>query len=109
MDITQSIENIMDGIYYQRGSIKEDGNMQRNHATIQDERKIQYLGHLVRHNTSQLGLLIEGKIDNQVLPTKYYQPKRAAEDRKRWHGLVVNLAQETTLWRGKQHYYRTVC
>ena len=28
---------------------------------------------------------------------KYYQLKRAAEDRKRWHGLVVNLAQETTL------------
>ena len=23
----------------------------------------------------------------------YYQLKRAAEDRKRWHGLVVNLAQ----------------
>ena len=28
---------------------------------------------------------------------KYYQLKRAAEDRKRWHGLVVNLAHETTL------------
>ena len=28
---------------------------------------------------------------------KYYQLKRAAEDRRIWHGLVVNLAQETTL------------
>ena len=27
---------------------------------------------------------------------KSYQLKRAAEDRKRWHDLVVNLAQETT-------------
>ena len=33
---------------------------------------------------------------------KYYQLKRAAEDRKRWHGLVVNLAQETTLQKGMQ-------
>ena len=33
----------------------------------------------------------------QCYTMKYYQLKRAAEDRKRWHGLVVNLVQETTL------------
>ena len=75
-------------------------------------RKLQYLGHLIRHNSSQLQL-IEGKIKgrssvaDQEIPwqltsqlskgVKYYQLKRAAEDMKRWHGLVVNLAQETTL------------
>ena len=75
-------------------------------------RKLQYLGHLIRHNTSQIQL-IEGKIGGRrsrgrprntwttdITNTngmKYYQLKRAAEDRKRWHGLVVNLAQETTL------------
>ena len=74
--------------------------------------KLQYLGHLIRHNSSQLQL-IEGKIEGRrsrgrprntwttdITTTngmKYYQLKRAAEDRKRWHGLVVNLAQETTL------------
>ena len=74
-------------------------------------RKLQYLGHLIRHKTTQL---LEGKIDGRrsrgrprntwttdITTTKgmkyYYQLKRAAEDRKRWHGLVVNLAQETTL------------
>ena len=76
-------------------------------------RKLQFLGHLIRHNTSQIQL-IEGKIEGRrsrgrprntwttdITTTngmKYYQLKRAAEDRKRWHGLVVNLAQETTLW-----------
>ena len=77
-------------------------------------RKLQYLGHLIRHNSTQLQL-IDGKIEgrrsrgrpsNTVWTTditstkglKYYQLKRAAEDRKRWHGLVVNLAQDTTLW-----------
>ena len=75
-------------------------------------RKLQYLGHLIRHNTSQIQL-IEGKIEGRrsrgrprntwttdITTTngmKYYQLKRAAEDRKIWHGLVVNLAQETTL------------
>ena len=75
-------------------------------------RKLQYLGHLIRHNTSQIQL-IERKIEDRrsrgrprntwttdITTTngmKYYQLKRAAEDRKRWHGLVVNLAQETTL------------
>ena len=76
-------------------------------------RKLQYLGHLIRHNTSQIQL-IEGKIEGrrsrgrprntwtttEITTTKgmkYYQLKRAAEDRKRWHGIVVNLAQETTL------------
>ena len=76
------------------------------------KRKLQYLGHLIRHNTSQIQL-IEGKIEGKryrgrprntwttdITTTngmKYYQLKRAAEDRKRWHGLVVNLAQETIL------------
>ena len=71
-------------------------------------RKLQYLGHLIRHNSTQLQL-IEGKIEGRrprgrprntwttdITTTKglkYYQLKRAAEDRKRWHGLVVNLAQ----------------
>ena len=75
-------------------------------------RKLQYLGHLMRHNSTQLQL-IEGQIEDRIsrgrprntwttdiTSTKglnYYQLKRAAEDRKRWHGLVVNLAQETTL------------
>ena len=76
------------------------------------EEKLQYLGHLIRHNSTQLQL-IEGKIEGRrprgrprntwttdITSTKgmkYYQLKRAAEDRKRWHGLVVNLVQETTL------------
>ena len=75
-------------------------------------RKLQYLGHLIRHNKSQIQL-IEGKIEGRrsrgrpgntwttdITNTnimKYYQLKRAAEARKIWHGLVVNLAQETTL------------
>ena len=75
-------------------------------------RKLQYLGHLMRHNTSQIQL-IKGKIEGRrsrgrprntwttdITTTKgmrYYQLKRAAEDRIRWHGLVVNFAQETTL------------
>ena len=75
-------------------------------------RKLQYLGHLIRHNTSQMQL-IEGNIEGRrsrgrhrntwttdITSTngiKYYQVKIGAEDRKRWHGLVVNLTQETTL------------
>ena len=75
-------------------------------------RELQYLGHLIRPNTSQIQL-IEGKKEGRrsrgrprntwttdITTTngmKYYQLKRAAEDRKRWHGLVDNLAQETTL------------
>ena len=75
-------------------------------------RKLQYLGHLIRHKSTQLQL-IEGKIEGRrsrgrprntwttdITTTKgmkYYQLKRAAEDRKKWHGLVVTLAQETTL------------
>ena len=69
-------------------------------------------GHLIRHNSSQLQL-IEGKIEGRrsrgrprntwitdITATngmKYYQLKRAAEDKKRWHGLVINLAQQRTL------------
>ena len=112
MGLSQSFENIMDGKDYQRGSIEKDGNRQRNSETIQDE-ELQYLGHLMRHNTSQIQL-IEGTIEGRrsrgrpkntwttdITNTngmKYYQLKRAAEDRRIWHGLVVNLAQETTLW-----------
>ena len=71
-------------------------------------RKLQYLGHLMRLNTSQIQL-IEGKIEGrrsrgrprntwtaEITTTngmKYYQLKRSAEDMRRWHGLVVNLAQ----------------
>ena len=74
--------------------------------------KLQYIGLLIIHYTSQIHLM-EGKIEGRrfrgrprntwttdITTTnrmKYYQRKRAAEDRKRWHGLVVNLAQETTL------------
>ena len=63
-------------------------------------RKLQYLGHLIRHNTSQIQL-IEGKIEGRrsrgrprntwttdITNTngmKYYQLKRAAEDRRRGH------------------------
>ena len=103
----------MDGKNYRRGSIEKDGDRQRNSATIQDQvRKLQYLAHLIRHHSTQLQL-IEGKIEGRrsrgrprntwttdITTTKgmkYYQLKRAAEDRKRWHGLVVNLAQQTTL------------
>ena len=74
-------------------------------------RKLQYLGRIIRHNTSQLQLIV-GKIEGRRYGgrprtiwmteltnrtgAKYYQLKRAAEERKkRWHGLVVNLlAQE---------------
>ena len=75
-------------------------------------RNLQYLGHLIRHNTSQIQL-IEGKTEGirsrgrprntwttDITNTngmKYCKPKRAAEDMRIWHGLVVNLAQETTL------------
>ena len=75
-------------------------------------RKLQNLGHLIEHNTSQLPPMeekMEGKrsrgrprstwISELTNSTgaKYYQLYIAAEDRKRRHGLAVNLAQETTL------------
>ena len=79
---------------YQRGSIEKDGNRPRQFKT----RKIQYLGHRIRHNSSQLQL-IEGNIEGRrsrgrprntwttdittIKGMKYYQLKRAAEDRKR--------------------------
>ena len=99
----------MDGKDHQRGIIEKDGNRQRNSETIQDEGTTLSM---IRHNTSQIQL-IEGKIEGRrsrgrpintwttdITTTngmKYYQLKRAAKDRKIWHGLVVNLAQETTL------------
>ena len=36
--ITKSIENVMDGKDYQRGSIEKGGNRQINSETIQDEK-----------------------------------------------------------------------
>ena len=77
-------------------------------------RKLQYLGHLIRHNASQQQL-IEGNIEGKrscgrprditeltnSTGAKYYQLRTAAEDKKRWHSFVVNLAQETTLRQGK--------
>ena len=70
-------------------------------------RKLKYLGHLIRHNTSQIQLL-EGKIEGRrsrgrarntwttdITTTngmKYYQLKRTAEDRRRWHGLVALMS-----------------
>ena len=109
MGLSQSFKNIMDGKDYQRGSIEKDGNRQRNSETIQDE---ETTISRTSNKTSQIQL-IEGKIEGRrsrgrprntwttdITTTngmKYYQLKRAAEDRKRWHGLVVNLAQETTL------------
>ena len=71
-------------------------------------RKLQYLGHLIRHNTSQIHIIegrrFRGRPRNTWITDitttngmKYYQLNRAAEDRKSWHALVVNLAQETTL------------
>ena len=72
----------------------------------------QYKMRKLRHNTPQLQL-VEGKIEGRRSPgrprttwitelanntgAKYYQLKRAAEDRKRWHSRVVNLRQEKTL------------
>ena len=74
-----------------------------------DATKLQYLGHLISYNTSKLQR-IYGKIEGirsrgrprttwitdltNTTGAKYYHPKRSAEDRKRWHDLVVNLAQE---------------
>ena len=72
-------------------------------------RKLQYIGHLIRHNSSQIQLIEGGRIyrgrprntwATDITTTKglkYDQLKRAAEDRKRWRGVVVNLPQETTL------------
>ena len=68
---------------------------------------LQYLGHLIIHNSSQLQL-IEGKIEGRISrgrPRKTRTTditttkgmKRAADYRIRWHGLVVDLPQETTL------------
>ena len=87
----------MDGQDYQRGSIENDGNRQRNGATVQNMESKTYLGHFVSHTVSQL-LLIEGNIEGRIsrrqpITTwitdltnitggKYYKLKRAAENRK---------------------------
>ena len=58
-------------------------------------RKLQYLGHLIRHNTSQIQL-IEGNIEGRRSRGRPRNTWTTA-DMKIWHGLVFNLAQETTL------------
>ena len=94
--LSQSIENIMDGKDYQRGSIEKDGNRERNNETIQDEEIILCMTSHTAFNSSQLQL-IEGKIEGRksrgrprntwttdITTTngmKYHQLKRAAEDR----------------------------
>ena len=80
-------------------------------------RKLQYLGHLIRHNTSQLQL-IQGKIEGRRscgrprttwitdltnnTGAKYYQLKRAAEDRNMaWSGSQPRTRNDTSVMRGK--------
>ena len=55
MGILRSIENTMDGKDYQRGSIEKDGT-DREIVRQLKMRKLQFLGPLIRHNTSQLQL-----------------------------------------------------
>ena len=96
MGLSQICENITDGKDYRRGCIEKDENMQINGETIQDE-EITYLGHLIRHNSSQIQLIeanIEGRRScgrsrntwttdvTTTNGTQYYQLKRAAEDKK---------------------------
>ena len=111
VDLSQSFETIMDGKITNEEILRRMGTG-REIVRLFKTRKLQYLGYLIRHNTSQMQL-IEGKIEGRrsrgrprnTLTTditttngmKYHQLKRTAEDRKRWPGLVVNLAQETTL------------
>ena len=56
----------MDRKNYQRGSIEKDGTG-REIVRQFKTRKLQYLGHLIRHNSTQLGPLqrIEGKIEGR--------------------------------------------
>ena len=106
----------MDGKYYQRGFIERRMGTGREIERQFKTRKLQYLGHLTRHNASKLQLLerkTKGRrsrgrpiitwITNLKTSAgaKYYQLNIAAEDGKRWHGLIVNLAQETTVRKGK--------
>ena len=105
MDISQSIENIMDGKDYQRESIVKDGNSQRNSATIQAEEIAISKDIIIYHKLHLIEEKIEGRISRgrprttwitdlaNSTGSKYYQRKREAEYRNRWHGLVVNLAQ----------------
>ena len=50
MDISQSIDNTMEGNDYQRLSIEKGGNMQDIVRQF-TKRKLQYLRHLIRYNT----------------------------------------------------------
>ena len=66
-------------------------------------RKLRYLGDLIRHihmttttnrrkdRRQKISWPTKNYLDNGP-EAKYYELKRAAEDRKRWHGLVVNFA-----------------
>ena len=97
MDISQSIENIRTEKITKEKVLRRmgtGGEIVRQFKM----RKLQYLGHLIGHNTSQLQL-IERKIEGRrsrgrqintwttditnTTGTKHYQLKRAAEDRKR--------------------------
>ena len=101
MDISQSIENIMDGRDYQRGSIERDGTRQRNSEKIQEEEIAISVGHLImRHSTSRLQLPTNDYLDNG--PDKqHWSQELSTKDcslrSKRWHSLVVDLTQESTL------------
>ena len=92
--------------------LRRMGTCRKKCSTIQDEEvtlsRISYISHF----TPQLQL-IEGNIEGIISRgrprtnwiadltnsngAKYYQLKRAAEYRKIYHGLVVNIAQEATL------------
>ena len=57
-------------------------------------RKLQYLGHIMRHNSSQLQLIeekIEGRISTDITSTngtKYYQLKRSSMKNRKKDGMV---------------------
>ena len=51
--------------------------------------------HLIRHNASQIQL-IEGNIEVRRFRGRSRTTKLYSSISKRWHGLVVNLAQKTT-------------
>ena len=87
MDISQSIDNIMDGKYYQRGSIEKDGNRQINSATIIQDEDITISRTSCKNNASEQHI-IEGNIGEQKTyldnstGAKCYQIKREAEYRQ---------------------------
>ena len=106
----------MGGKDYQRLSIEKDWNRQRNSATIQDEEitisRTSYKAQLITTTVQLVDAKIEGRrsrgrprttwitdLTNSI-EAKYCQLKITAGYQNRWHGLVVNLAQETALQYG---------